>query len=929
MVTRSRSPLRCFITVACCLMPVALFAAGCGHSQAQDRGRGQAFYMQVTTTATGGAQSGPTTAGAGLPEIEASTVSPAGVTVVRLDNGLTVIVSENHNLPLVHVECSVHTGSTYEGKWLGAGLSHLLEHLVAEGAEAGGAEKHGSSAIDKIGGESNAFTNLDETSYFISAAASKTVDCIDLVAKWMTHPNITQADFEREHGVVQRELEMGEDSPERQLWEAHSRNIFGDHPAAVPIIGYKPPLAALTFKDVQEYHAKMYVPQNMVFAVVGDVDTAKVIQRVRQGFAGVQISRQPQHVLPDVAPITNTRRVQLDDASVTEVSEELGFQSISLHADDMYPLDVLSDILTNGETSRLVKSIRDEQGLVTRVSSSSWTPAWGKGQFAVDFRAAPDKADAAEKAILAQLRKVVEEGVKPEELAQAKRQKIAEYVYARQTLASQARMMLTDYQATQNVEFSKQYTDRIQKVTAEQVQAAAKKYFLFDKMAITRMSPAKEAATSGPTSQAATKLPKAEVFTLPNGLRVVLQPLPSADLASAVLVTRGGMLEETAQTNGLGMLMTSLATKGAGSLTADQIDSFFENAGGSIAGQLGTNTFYWQTTVLADSFAKALPIFADVVLKPTYPEEELKSYRPIALAAIKQNDESATGQLNKFFRKDFYGDSPMALQSLGSADVISKAAPAALKEYHDKFVNAGSSVLAVYGKFDPAEVKVAVEKLFADMPKGENKLPDLAAVKLPAAGQTVIHDTKLKGAGVLVAVPGMKVLDNQDTLPMSVLDTVISGYRYPSGWLHNELRGKQLVYSVHAYNAPALVPGAFIAYAQCEPAKVAEVTDIIRKDLRKTLTYQFTQEEVDQAVNIILTSDLLENESVSSLGMQAALDELYGFGYDYHSGKYEKLLRAVKPEDLTRVAKKYLAGGYSTTIVTPKPDLAAPAKEAK
>ena len=229
-------------------------------------------------------------------------------------------------------------------------------------------------------------------------------------------------------------------------------------------------------------------------------------------------------------------------------------------------------------------------------------------------------------------------------------------------------------------------------------------------------------------------------------------------------------------------------------------------------------------------------------------------------------------------------------------------------------------MLAIYGNFDLAATESAVRKLFDPMPAGDVTVPTVAARTVADAGERHIHDRKnLKGAGVIVAAPGMKVTDVKDRDAMAVLDTIISGYRLPRGWLHSELRGKGLVYVVHAFNHAALVPGAFVTYAQCKPDDGPVVAKIIRKNLRRTLTHPFAQGEVDEAVNIILTADLLANQSMRALSMQASLDELYGFGWDARKG-YEKRLRAVTPAEVKRVAKKYLSGGYVTTVVTPKPE---------
>ena len=854
-------------------------------------------------------------------EIASRTAAAPGVTVVRLSNGLTVIVAESHIAPVVNVAARVRTGSMYEGKYLGAGISHLLEHLVAKGAAHDGElakpARQTRDRVDEIGGQSNAYTSTDVTTYYISAASGKTDDCIDLIADWMARADITRADFQREHGVVQRELEMGLDNPGRVMWYAHARNLFGHHPAAVPVIGNLAPLAALTYQDVLDYHRLKYVPQNMVFTVCGDVDTAKALDRVRRAFAGFEPGRDTDQSLPPVAPVAGTRRATVTSTSVTQTVANISFQTIPLVHEDLYALDVLSYILSNGESSRLVRNVQRRDGLVTSIGTSSWTPDWGKGSFTVHYRCEPDKADPAEAAIGAELKQVAAEGVTAEELARAKRQKTADYVYSQQTVESQADTLASDYLSTGDVGFSRMYTDRIQKVTAEQVHAAARKYFHFEAMVITRMIPAgAEAAVAAGGEEAAQG--RTKFLKLANGLRVVLHSAPSAGLVSTALVTRGGLTVESADTNGLGTLMTALSTQGAGKRSAEEIAALFDEAGGGINGSCGNNTFYWRSTVLADSFERTLPVFADVALRPTYPRKELDILRPILLAGIRRTEESWFGQLNKRFRKDFFGDLPYSMLSSGSEEVVSAATPAEIAAYHKRHVVAGASVLAVYGQFDVDAAEKSIRELFAAMPAGDAPLPEGAPRQVPAGGELHVHPTELKGAAVMVGVPGMRIDNEEDRAAVDVLDTIISGYSLPRGWLHEELRGRKLVYVVHATNWVGLLPGTFMTYAQCEPKNAKVVADVIADKYRQTLTHEYTDEEIRTAVHIILTVELLENQSMSSLAMQAALDEAYGFGYDYRK-TLEKRLGAVTPGELKRVAKEYFSGGYVTTAVTPEP----------
>ena len=844
-----------------------------------------------------------------------------GVTVAKLANGLTVIIKPTRSAPVVCVRAYVRAGSLYEGRWLGCGLSHLLEHLVAKNAEhdgaPGGQERKTHSRVDEIGGQANAYTTADHTCYHISAAASKTNDCIDLIADWMARPVITSEDFRREHGVVQRELEMGKDDPGRQMWYLHARNMFGAHPASLPVIGHAAPLAGVALGDVLAYHRALYVPQNMVFCVVGDVDAAGVLRRVRRAFAGFDRGRVPNLLLPPVAPVAESRRFTAQNADLKDVMVRMSFQTVPLIHDDLYALDVLSYVLSRGQASRLVERIRRQRKLVTSITTSSWTPAWGRGAFTVSFRAEPDKARDAERAVLQELRAVVEKDASPEELSRAKRQKIADHVYGQQTAESIAGTLATDYLTTGDVGFSGNYTRRIQAVTAGQVRAAAKKYFRFDRLMVSRLEPTAPERRAGGQPTAAGES-KAVTFKLPSGLRVILQPHDAVELVSMAFVTEGGLLRETEATNGLGALMAAMATKGTPSRSAEQIARFFARAGGSIAGSCGNNSFYWQATVLDDSFGEALEILADVVQHPTFPRKELDILRPAHLAAIRRINEEWFDELNRFFRARFYTNSPYRMLPLGTEKVVSAATAEQVSAYHRSNVVGGGSVLAIYGNFDAAAARKKIPAMFGDLPARREALPKAPRRKVAPEGERHVLDTNKQIAAIMIAQPGMKLDNLRDRFPLTVLDTIISGYGLPSGWLHDELRGKQLVYAVHSYNWAGLAPGAFVTYAACQPEKGPTVVGIIERNLRRASQYTPTQAEVDRAVNAILTAELLENQSMSELAMSAALDELYGFGYDFRK-RLEEHYRKVTPADVARVGRKYLSGGYVVVVAGPAP----------
>jgi len=875
----------------------------------------------ATTACTSAGAAVTAKAGAPAPlEVVSRTLTDGGAVVAKLENGLTIIIKPMSAAPVVNVRAFVHTGGIYEGPWLGCGISHLCEHLVAksEGEQSDPKAPAGLAASREvrsdIGGQSNASTSMNVTQYYISAASGKAMDCIDLVAAWMARPDITRSDFEREHGVVQRELELGKDDPGRQMWYTHAADVFRGHPASVPIVGYAKPLAGLTYEDVLKYHGLTYVPRNMVFVVVGDVDVEAALSRACKAFAGFKSGRQPRHNLPAVEPLAGVIRTIRGHPEFKETMQEMSFRTVGLLEADLYPLDVLDTILSSGQNSRLVAGLLRKRRLVTNISSSSFTPDWGKGIFNVSFRCAPDKADQAERAVLAELALAAKRGVSDAELARAKRQMIASFVYAQQSVDSVSRRLGSDYITTGDAGFSRSYTRRIEAVTAGQVRAAARKYLTPDRMVVTRMVPADRLAAIGAKS-GASKAAKTVTLTLPNGLRAVLTSTDAVELVSMAFVAKGGLMAEDASTNGLGQLMAALATKGAGEMTADEIAEFFANAGGSISGACGNNSVYWQASVLSDSFDKALSILADVAQNPTFPEKELEILRPRQLSAIDRIDEDWSPQLQAFFRKQFFKGSPLAMARAGSKGVVAKATVAQIREHHRKYVRGGDSVLAIFGHFDADAAAGRIGKLFADLPGGKVSVKATPAPKVKASGELAVLKTEKKIAAVIVGVPGMTI-DNDDRFPLAVLDTIISGYRMPGGWLHTELRGKQLVYVVHAYNWPALATGAFITYAAGEPDKAPEIIRIIKKNLRKAAGYTPTAAEIKRAVNVILTADLLGNQAMSSIAMTAATDELFGFGYDFRN-KLEGIYARITPGDVAAVGKKYLSGGYFTVVTTP------------
>ena len=221
-----------------------------------------------------------------------------GITLARMTNGLTILVQENHSAPVATVRCYVqNTGSAYEGKDLGAGLSHVLEHTVAGGSTSKRTETQIRELLDSLGGQTNAYTSDEITTFLIDCPASGVNLAIQLIAENMQFSLIPQPEYDRELGVVQRELEMGEADRSRVMYNQMKQLVYQVHPKRHPTIGYLNVVRQITREGVFEFYKNRYVPQNMVFVVVGDVSTDVVLEDTVHAFKDFQRTTERFEVL--------------------------------------------------------------------------------------------------------------------------------------------------------------------------------------------------------------------------------------------------------------------------------------------------------------------------------------------------------------------------------------------------------------------------------------------------------------------------------------------------------------------------------------------------------------------------------------------------------------------------------------------------------
>jgi len=840
--------------------------------------------------------------------------------VFTYPNGLTLIVEENKGAPVASVQAWCNTGSIHEGKLLGAGLSHILEHMLFKGTTSRAPGVIASQVQDQ-GGYINAYTSYDRTVYWIDVPAKGASKAVDILADAMMNATLPEAEYNKEQEVIRREFAMGYDNPDRTASLLLFRSAYHVSPFKEPVIGHLDIYNKLTRQDVLDYYKRRYVPNNLCFVVVGDVNASEIRDQLgnyfekypRVALEPVTVAEEPPQLGKQVAR----------DTFPTDLSRmNIAWRAPGATSPDAPAVEVLSAILGAGTSSILNTEVREKKGLVHQIGAGLYTLTPKEGLIYVGAVADPTKRDAAEREIFSQIDKVSRNGVTPAELEKAKKGLLSEHYHGLTTMRGRASDYGNGWLMTGNAEYGKRYLESIEKVTPDDVRRVAALYLKPEGLTVTSLDPIplpKDQPDSKPKSAESENNIQKEV--LPNGLRVLIHQDNRLPLVSIIAAFRGGLLAETPEKNGISQLAASTIVKGTTTRSAQQIAESVEHVGGSIGASSGNNSFSVAVEVMKDDVALGMQILSDVLLNATFPEGEVSLEKNSQLAAIKAEDDQITSTARNLLKPLLYGNHPYALRSNGSPESVSKLTSADLKSYRDKLVVGKNGVLSIFGAVNPPAVLALAKKDFNSLPSGEATLkhPPLSS---PLKKSVEASAERQKQQAVIMRGFLGTTIDAADRPALELIEEASSdlGSRF-----FVRIREKLgLAYFVGASNSAGLAPGAFVFYLGTDPKKVDLAKHEFNDEIDKLANEGLTQEELDRAKAKLLGAEAIRNQSSAALGGMCATNELLGLGFD-HDKIRQAEIEKVTLEDTKRVANKYLRDAKSVEVVVGPP--AAKAKE--
>ncbi|MBE7517518.1 MAG: insulinase family protein [Chloracidobacterium sp.] len=861
------------------------------------------------------------------------TLPPINVKEYKLKNGLTVVFHQDRSAPLVAVNLWYHVGSKNEepGK---TGFAHLFEHMMFQGSKNYNDGYLG--AMEDVGAQVNGTTNEDRTYYYEVVPANFLQRALFLEADRMGNllDAMSQEKLDNQRDVVKNERRQRIDNqPYGTSFEKIGEIMYPNgHPYHWSVIGSMADLSAASMEDVEAFFRRYYAPNNAVLVLSGSFDEKQAKTWIEQYFG--PIKRGAAITRPSAAqPKLNgeIRKTVEDNVPLPRVMYV--WHGVPQFSADEPALDVLSSILSQGRGSRLQSSLVYGKELVQSIFASNDSSELA-GLFEISATAKPGKSlDDIEKEVDKQISEIKAAPPTAEEMERALNGIEAQRIYGLQTVLGKG-SRIADYAGFLGRPNNfQQDLDRYRKVTAADVQRVAKAYLNADRLVLAYVprkgeAPKINAAENKPTSTkekekdaqklAAQKanLPKGgpdPSFTLPaiekqklsNGLNVWLVRKGTLPIISMNLVMKTGGLLDPAGKAGVASFTANMLNQGTKTHSAEEIANQLQAIGASVNAGSSWDSTNVSMQTLTKNLDKALGIYADVVLDPTFPASEFEATRRRALVGLMQRRSMPTAVANAVFDKVLYGKQPYGRQLTGDEASVKAITRDDLEKFYHSNYGPEGSTLIVAGDVDAKTLMPKLENAFGSWKGASSSAANEPAETMVAKpGIYLVDKPGAAQSSVMIGEVGVS-RSNPDYYALQVMNSILGGGG--SARLFMNLReDKGYTYGAYSRFQFRREAGPFAASAEIQTGSTKEAVVEFMKELNGIRgSIPVTAEELDNNKQSLIRRFPGGFETLGQLSGQLANLYIYGLA-DTYFNDYIRNIGAVSAADVDRVAKKYL-----------------------
>jgi zinc protease len=852
--------------------------------------------------------------------LSAQLLNPAPVDIpfqrFVLPNGLTLIVHEDHKAPIVAFNVWYHVGSKNERPGR-TGFAHLFEHLMFNGSEH--YDKDFFGPLEQAGAtDLNGTTNEDRTNYFENVPVNALDLTLWLESDRMGHLTgaITQPKLDEQRGVVQNEKRQGENEPYGKVWDFLTPKLYPpNHPYSWTTIGAMEDLDNAKLDDVKDWFRTYYGAANAIVVVAGDIDPKIAKQKVEQYFgdipAGPPVARQRAWIAKRTGAQRGIMQDRVPQARIYQVWNIPGWGT-----PDADYLNLVSDVLTKGKSSRLFKRLVYDDQIATDVSAYVDLREIG-GLFVIESSARPgvDLAKV-EKAINEELARLLSSGPTPTELRRVQSQYRAGFIRGVERIGGfggKSDVLAQGQVFAGRPDYYKVRLKRVAQATPAQLLKSARQW-LSDGVYSLEVQPYPDFKTATASADRSklpdagtppdTKFPRLERGVLSNGLKIVLARRASIPQVRFDLLLDAGFAADQSGIPGTASLALAMLDEGTTRRNAIQISDQLAQLGANLGTGSKLDVSSVSLEALKESLDPSLAIYADVILHPSFPQTDFERLKKQRLAQIQQEKADPVGLALRVFPGLLYGkghaySNPWT--GSGTEESTARIKRDDLVRFHRAWFKPNHATMVVVGSTTMAEIKPKLERLFSGWQPGEVPAKSIGTVSQQQGRVVYLMDRPGSLQSVIIAGNVAPPKANPKEVTIQTMNGVL-GSDFSSRVNMNLREDKHWAYGAYTFFRDARGQRPFVAYAPVETDKTKEAVVELDKELRGIVKDRpITPEELSRAqASLTLT---LPGSWETMASLSGAIADIVSFGLDdrYYDTFADKV-RAQTVQSLTEVA---------------------------
>lgn len=841
----------------------------------------------------------------------------ANAQMYKLNNGQTVVIQEVKNNPIVTIDTWIKTGSIDEDD-SNNGVAHFLEHLFFKGTtnlDPGEFDR----ILETKGAITNAATSKDFTHYYVTIPSKDFDLAMQLHADMMLHPLIPRNEMEKERKVVLEEISKDLNAPTRIMQENLNSMLYTNHPYKRKVIGKSEIIETITRDQVLNFYNAHYSPSNMVTIVIGDVDSAHALERVKEVF-NADYKKQTKNIYLKELPLTKQKKKveYLDTESGYMV---IGFRGVPIDEKDSYALDVLATILGDGRSSVLNQVLKEKKRIVSSVDAGNSTFR-DDGIFYVMADFEPAKCQVVQKTIFDEINKIQKNGVTDEQLTLAKNIIERNTYYSRESITNIATEIGYTVALTNDIKFYDNYLCNIKSVTKDDVKRVAEKYLGINKSAVSIILPkdAKEIPVSDITKPSGSaefisENSETQKYKLSNGATLLYTPNTVNDIIAISIDAKGGQLIE--KKAGTSKLTASAMMKGTKNYSSLELSQVLEDNGIKISPSTRADAFSISVLTTKDEYDKTLELLNEVVNNATFDDFEIEKVKSDKLSAIKRSKDIPLQRAVEEYRDLIYQNTPYSISSKVLEKNIPNITRDDIVEYYNNVFNPKNLVISINGNIDKDKTIKELNNIF-------NKTGDCSSFNytdydsrispITSPRTTVQNMPTTETAWILLGWQTNGVLNQKDYAALQVIDSILGSGM--SSRMFKDLREQEgLAYQLGSGYSPNVLRGSFMLYIGTNPATLEKAKKGLFEEITRLKTEYVGDKELQDAKDKLIGNYIISLETNLDKASNTGWYEASTRGYEFKDN-YQELINSVTDSDIIEVANKYFTDNYILSIVT-------------